>query len=193
MKNQNENKAIQEYLYVLEIKPNRDAYLRLGNYYARKTEIAYNKGNYTQAEQKFDSSQYYLITGLNYWPDNSELNYNLGILYFLRNDRYEDSELRFNNVLKSTPGHRKTIETLVELYSRQRRFDKAKNLLQNGIEYHPGYARFYTELGIVYSKQGLYDEAIWNLEKAMELNYDLKAKYYLQSINAGLKKKNLKK
>lgn len=185
---QRNRQALQQYMLVLEIEPHIEAYKNLGMFYLTSSQTASRKQDYKTAEEMFDSSKYYLSEGLNYWPEDTDLNYNLGLLYLLRNDQYKASEEMFFKVLQTDPGHKKAYKKLAELYMRQKRFDKAKEILLKAIEFHPLYSSYYTELGIIYAQQGLWNKSQEYLEKAIELKAsDLKAKYYLQSVKGKLR------
>lgn len=181
--------ALDEYLAALAIQPLDITYNRLGRLYLRKTEIAYrDQGDYARASANYQNGVYYFTEGLKRWPEDIGLNFNLGLLYFMRNDETEAAIAQFQKVIALESSHKNAYKYLIELYIRQRELAKAKTLLQQAIEHFPEDARFYTDLGFIYLQENNLSESERWLEKALRLNNDPKAQRLLQQVRSKLGK-----
>lgn len=185
------NEALAEYKAAIAIEPSTEAYNRLGRVYMIKAETAYRDlTDYSSAFENFTKGVSCFKQGLKRWPDDMELNFNLGLFYFMRNDKLDESEESFKKVLKLNPKNEKSLRFLSELYTRRNQFEDAKNTLTKAIEFYPARARFYTELGIILMREKQLKEAKNYFEKAIDIGNDLKAKYFMQKLNNELRKIN---
>jgi len=185
--------AEAEYQAAHAIQPIQETYNRLGRLELRKTEITYRDLKaYDEAFRSYQRGIFYFKEGLKRWPDDLELNFNLGLLYFMRNDQTEASLKCFQKVMELDPDNKKALRQLSELYVRRYEFENAKSCLRKAIELYPEEARFYTELGLVYMRQNNFSEAEKWLKKAVETDNDLKAKYYLHQVRSKLLKESQK-
>jgi tetratricopeptide (TPR) repeat protein len=178
------NEALAEYKAALTIEPISETYNRIGRLYLKNTEIAFKDlKDYNTAQQYYKRSHYYLLEGLKRWPNDLELNFNLGLLYLMRNDKLSDSEARFLKVLELEPKHKNSLQQLSELYIILNQPGKAKALLKKAIDFHPDHARFYTNLGVILLNENHLEEAKKYLQKAVALDNDQKAKYFIKKLN----------
>jgi tetratricopeptide (TPR) repeat protein len=183
------DQAIEEYKAAHAMKPDIQTYNRIGLAYLRKTEIAYrNKRDYDEAKDSYNKGLYYFNEGLMRWPDDMELNFNIGLLYSLRNDGTESAMRHFQKVLQIDPEQKKALHSLSQIYMRRLEFDKAKSCLFKAIKLDSLKVVYYTDLGIIYMKENNYSEAKKWLTKAVDMNNDLKAKYLLLQVRARLNK-----
>ncbi len=177
--------ALLEYKAALAIQPLAVTYNRLGRVYLRKTEEAFRQQHdYAAALSFFQHGVHYFREGLERWPDDVELNFNLGLLYFMRQDQIDAAIAQFLNVLELEPDHKNAHRQLVELYMRQQNFDKAKTLLEKAVTLFPNEARFCTDLGVICLHEKNYDKARTWLTKAIQLNNDPKAQFFLNQLEA---------
>jgi tetratricopeptide (TPR) repeat protein len=178
------NEALAEYKAALAIEPISETYNRIGRLYLTNTEIAYKDlKDYNSAQQYYKRSQYYFAEGLKRWPNDLEMNFNLGLLYLMRNDKLSESETLFVKVLDLDPKHKNALQQLSELYILLNQSKKAKALLEKAIEFYPGHARFYTNLGVVLMNENQLEEAKSYLQKAIAIDNDQKAKYFIKKLN----------
>lgn len=189
LQNQKQYKnELAEYEAALAIQPLLNTYNKIGSFYLVKTKIAFKIAkDYKVAYENYVLSEEYFKEGLKYWPNNTSLNYNLGLLYFMRNNRLDEAETQFIKVLELDPQYKNSYLKLSELYTRKSDFDEAKRILLLGIENLPNQARLYTDVGILLFKDDSLAEAKSYLEKALDIKSDLKAKYFLQKVNVKLK------
>jgi tetratricopeptide (TPR) repeat protein len=111
--------AAAEYQAALAIQPVGEVYNRLGRLYLIQTEQASRDArDYTKAQASYQESERWFLAGLTRWPDDIELNLNLGILYMMRTDKRNEAESRLKNVLKMNPSHRNALALLQRLYGR---------------------------------------------------------------------------
>lgn len=186
-KNDFEN-ALNEYKAALAGFPLATTYDRLGRLYLRKTEIAFrDHSDYNEASSSFKNGLYYFSEGLKRWPDDIEMNFNLGLLYILRADETDTAIRQFLKVLELQPGHKNSYTLLAELYIRRREFAKAKTYLHKAIQLFPDEARFYTDLGVICLLENNLPEAEKWLAKAVRMNNDAKANHYLQQVKTKLR------
>jgi tetratricopeptide (TPR) repeat protein len=179
------DEALAEYKAALAIQPIAETYNRLGCLYLKKTEIEYRtKKDYKNALQSFAYSDFYFTKGLTRWPLDLELNYNIGLLYFMRADKLMEAEKYFLTVLGLNSHHKHALQNLSEMYIRLKRFEEAKNILKKGIEQYPSYARFYTNLGIVFIQENQLQEAKNCFERAIEIDNDQQARFYISKLQA---------
>jgi tetratricopeptide (TPR) repeat protein len=183
------DQALKEYKAAHAIEPVIQTYNRIGLAYLRKTEIAYRiKRDYDEALDSFNKGLYYFNQGLLHWPDDMELNYNIGLLYSLRNDGTESAMKHFQKVLQINPEQKKVLHSLSQIYLRLSEFEKARSCLFKAIKLDSLKYVYYTDLGIIYMRENKYNEATKWLTKAVDMNNDLKAKYLLLQVRAQLNK-----
>lgn len=183
------SEALAEYKAALAIQPVKEIYNRIGHAYLAETEIAFkDHQNFDLAYNSYQKSMYFFNEGLKRWPEDKNLNFNLGLLYFMRNDQLTESKKMFKKVLSIDPAHKPTYKQLSEVYMRLNQPDSAIATLEHAILLFPDHAGFYTDLGIIQMEENQLALAKENLNKAIELKNDLKAKYYLHKLNAILRK-----
>mgnify|MGYP006284640791 CR=1 FL=1 len=179
------DRALEEYKAALAMHPLALTYNRLGRIYLRKTEIAFrDQDDYAAASVYYRQGITYFKEGLQRWPDDIELNYNLGLLLFMRNDQMDLAVEQFQKVLQVEPDHKNAHFQLAALYIRQNDYTLAKTLLQQAITRFPQEARFYTELGFVHMQEKNYKEAERLFTLAIQTNDDPKAQYFLNQLRA---------
>jgi tetratricopeptide (TPR) repeat protein len=184
--------ALDEYLAALAIEPVCETYSRIGLLYTRKTEMASRVSkNYQDASQNFRKALDFFKEGLERCPEQIGLNFNLGLLYALRNDRTDEAQVCFEKVLESEPEHRNALYQLGQIYIRRSEFEKAKSFLLDALVLYPEDSEFYRNLGLVYARLDNVSEAKRYLDKALVLNPDdTFAKHYLNQINAQVNQAN---
>ena len=179
--------AADEYQAALAIHPLALTCDLLGRLYLQKTELAFReKSDFAEAMASFEKGVAYFKEGLERWPDDLEMNFNLGLLYFMRTDETDNAVRQFCKVLELQPEHKNAHKLLIESYTRQREFQKAKFLSQKAIQLYPDDARFYTDLGIIFLLENNLDEAKKWLSTAAGMN-DTKAKHFLLQVQDNLK------
>ena len=87
------------------------------------------------------------------------------------------AENLYNEILKTSPDHFKSIFDLGSLLAQTKRFDLAKPLLQKAIQIQPDYADAHYNLGIVLQELGELQKAISCYEKAIQINPNYTAAY----------------
>ncbi len=179
------DEALAEYKAALAIQPLEVTFNRIGRIYLRKTETAIRDDkDYQAALAYFNNGLYYFKTGLKRWPDAIELHFNLGLLYFLRQNETEAAITHFRAVLELEPNHKNAHRQLVDSYIRRQDYGKAKSLLQQAVARFPNEARFCTDLGLVFlQEQNAKEARIW-LNKAIHISDDPKAQYFLNQLDA---------
>ncbi len=189
--NGNLDAAAREYKAALAIHPLALTFNRLGRLYLRKTEeLLKNQNDYTAANASYKNGLYYFKEGLERWPDDVEMNFNLGLLYSLRQDETTAAVQHFLKVLDKKPQHKNAHRQLVHLYIRQKKVETAKSALQQAINYFPTDAHFYTMLGILcLQEQELKESKKW-FERAVQLGDHQNAKHYLQQVNLRLQRES---
>jgi tetratricopeptide (TPR) repeat protein len=186
-KNEFEN-AAAEYQAALAIFPLATTYDRLGRLYLRKTEIAFrDRQDFNDAALSFNQGLYYFSEGLKRWPHDVEMNFNLGLLYVLRADETDAAVRQFLKVLELQPGNKNSYTLLTELYIRRHDYGNAKTYLNKAMQLFPEEARFCTDLGVVFLQENNLAEAEKWLDKAIRMNDDAKAKYYLNQVQTRMK------
>jgi tetratricopeptide (TPR) repeat protein len=178
------DEALLEYKAALAIQPLSVTFNRIGRIYLRQTEEAFrDQKDYAAALSHFQNGVHYFKTGLQRWPDEVELHFNLGLLYFMRQDKITAAIEQFQKVLELEPNHKIAHRQLAELYIRQQEYQKAKTLLQKAVSLFPNEARFCTDLGLIFLQEQNLDKARSWLNKAIQLNNDPKARYFLNQID----------
>ncbi len=184
---QEENKldeALAEYKAALAIQPIKEIYNRIGQVYLIKTEKSYRDNkDFDAALINYEKGVATYNNALRQWPDDIELNHNLGILHFMRKDKWKEAEARFNKVLELNPSHKNSLAFLSQICLYFRRTDEAKKLITKGIELYPQQAEFYTDLGIILLQEKMNVGAKENFEKAVSINNDPRAKHFLKVLN----------
>ncbi|MBN1466643.1 tetratricopeptide repeat protein [candidate division KSB1 bacterium] len=177
--------AEAEYLAAHAIQPLPETFNRLGRLYLRQTEIAYrDMKDYDMASTAYAKGVALLAEGLERWPDDIGLNFNLGLLHFMRTDRNGEALARFLKVLELQPGHKNALQQASELYLRRSQPDSAEILLRKGIELFPEEARFYTTLGLICLQENRTEEAERLLAAAVARGDDRRARHFLNQLRA---------
>lgn len=178
-------KGLAEYRAALAIEPHCDIFNRVGPVYTKASEIASKKGDFHEAYLYFKAGLEYFKEGLKNCPEHLQLNFNLGLLYALRTDKYEEALGCFNKVLELDPDHKNARVLIIKLQLRNKDFNSAKNSLMEAINRHTAEISFYHELSTLYSNENNFAAArIW-LEKALQLNPEnLKTKSMLLEVNS---------
>ncbi|NQT27548.1 tetratricopeptide repeat protein [candidate division KSB1 bacterium] len=180
--------ALDEYKAAFAIQPIVETYNRLGRLYLRHTEIAYrDQKDYESAFTSYQNGVFYFKEGLKRWPDDIGLNFNLGLLYFMRDDETDAAITQFLKVLELDPKHKIAYKQLIGLYIRRFENEKAKSYLQRAIALFPDETHFYTDMGVIYFMDNNLKESEKWLTKAINMNHDPKAKYFLNQVRAELK------
>ncbi|MDP3936882.1 MAG: tetratricopeptide repeat protein [Deltaproteobacteria bacterium] len=121
------------------------------------------QGNYAQAEQEHRRS-------VELDGEKSEYLNNLGFCYFLQG-RTNDAVAELRKAINVNPDDKKAHNNLAYIYAAQGRFDQAfAELRRAGTE-----AEAYNNLGYLYFLKGDREQAIENYNRALQLNYSLKA------------------
>ncbi|MBN1480861.1 tetratricopeptide repeat protein [candidate division KSB1 bacterium] len=175
--------ALDEYQAALAIQPLAITYNRIGRLYLRQTERAFREAqDYDAAALYYQNGVFYFTEGLKRWPDDVQLNFNLGLLYFMRADETEAAIRQFQKVLLLEPQHKNACKQLIELYIRRQDYAEAKVRLQQAITLFPEDGRFYTDLGFIYLQEKNLTEAEKMLRHALQLSNDPRARFYLNQI-----------
>ena len=101
-------------------------------------------------------------------PDNIEVLYSLGVVYFKLN-QWEDALTPLQKVVSLSPQHARGYEVLGKVYVKLRQYAKAVKVLDKAIELKPNAAGNYNELGNAHLNLTAYDDAIKNFKKAIEI------------------------
>ena len=106
---------------------------------------------------------------LQYVPDNSEVNNNIGIMY---NDagRKEEAIIRFEKAIKSNPKYAEAYNNLGNVYKDTGRGEEAVRMFEKAIEIDPFYPEAHANLGVTYFTMDKKEKAISLLKKSIELN-----------------------
>lgn len=175
--------ALREYEAALAIQPLAITYNRIGRVYLRMTEqLVRNQQDYESAAQSFQNGVLYFSKGLERWPDDIQLRFNLGLLYLMRQDQIAASIEQFQKVLELDAKHKNAYIQLVQVYLRQRDLPKAKTLLERALKLFPDEARFYTDLGLIYAQEKNIPEAKKWLNQAVQMSNDSRAQSILQQL-----------
>jgi tetratricopeptide (TPR) repeat protein len=164
--------ALAEYQAALAITKQCAVYNRIGPIYTRISEVASRRGDYKIAAGYFDTGLYYFNEGLKQCPDHLELNFNLGLLYMLRTDKFNQAVDCFNKVLTINPKHKNSMILLSKLFIRLNEDQKAQNLLMKAINLYPDEAEFYISMSTLFMKNNNQSEAGKWLEKALQKDPD---------------------
>ncbi|RPH93736.1 MAG: tetratricopeptide repeat protein, partial [Calditrichaeota bacterium] len=172
--------ALDEYTAALAIHPLTVTYDCLGRLYLRQTELAFrNMKDYDSADLFYQKGVFYFKEGLERGPQDVEMNFNLGLLYFMRANETDAAVKQFLQVLELSPKHNKAHRLLSEIYIRRQEFAKAKTYLQEAIELFPDDAYFYTNMGVVLLEENDLAGSERYLKQALHMDGNAKAKYYL--------------
>jgi tetratricopeptide (TPR) repeat protein len=175
--------AIPEYRAALAIEPNCDIYNLIGPAYAKLAELAYrDEKDFDKAVRDYNEALRYFQQGLKKCPDHLPLNFNLGLLYALRNDKIDESLSCFEKVLQLDPMHLMAKRMIVHLYLRQNKLAQVEAFLLECIEQHPTDLEFQVQLGYVYSLEKKYADAEQWLQKALKQDPDNKLGQYILSL-----------
>lgn len=177
--------AVREYRVALAISPHEAIYNRLGRVYLKEAEIAYrDRDDFEKAYSAYRQGFKYFTEGLKRWPDNLEMNFNLGLLCMMRKDQFQTAKDQFLKVIRLNPGHKNAHKLLVELSIRQKDYDGAISILHSAIQQFPEEAAFYTDMGFVFFLENRVTESERFLKKAIEIGGDSKAKLFLERLQS---------
>ena len=90
----------------------------------------------------------------------------------LNENKLEEAEFLFQNILQAQPTHYKTHNNLGAILLKLDRLDEAEVSFKKAIEYKPEFEVAYYNLGIALEKLGRYDEAETSYKKAIEYKPD---------------------
>ena len=189
-RNNNFGKALAEYQAALNITPNCDTYNYIGAVYNQMAESAFRMAkNFQAASVHHSEGVKYYRAGLERCPDHLRLNYNLGLLQTMRNDRLDQARKYFERVLELEPTHANALGQLAKIHIREKDFELANKALHRAIDIHPEKAGYYSDLGIIAAQQRDYMRAEAWFQKAQTLNpKDQQTKYMLNQVRAMMKK-----
>ena len=182
--------GIAEYKAALAIEPHCDIYNLIGPACAKLAELAYRDAkDFAKAGRYYDEAFGYYQQGLKRCPDHLPLNFNLGLLYALRNDKIDLALSCFQEVLQLDPMHIKAKRMIAHLYLRQNKLAEVASFLLESIEKHPEELEFQVQLGYVYSIEKKYGDAEKWLQKALTLEPENKlGRYLLTQVQAKMQK-----
>lgn len=113
-------------------------------------------------------------------PDNADLYYYLGQLYYARRD-YEKAIDQFNKILLIQPENSEMMYFLGSLYVEVHRDDEAIKIFKKALEIDPNHDGVLNSLGFIYAEQGNnLDEAMKLVNRAIAVDPDSAA--YLDSL-----------
>lgn len=127
-----------------------------------------------------ESTVKYLETDVLSHPEDSELRYALGTLYW----RYKPKQAhwQFEEVIKLNPNHAKSYFLLGMLRLLEKDFQGFRGYLKKAIQADPNYVNVYNTLAMMDSKTGKMDEAIALMEQAKtRMNHD-ESFYFNQAL-----------
>jgi tetratricopeptide (TPR) repeat protein len=120
-------------------------------------------GRLTEAQNKLEAA--YRLA-----PDNSEVNFFLGYLYFQKND-FEHSAAYLSAAIKLDPHNLKAPPLLARLYLQNKNYDAAKATLEQAVQVNPEDWISHNLLAEVYLKQNQYERAKEQAELALEKSH----------------------
>lgn len=129
--------------------------------------IPYLSGFY-QKQEKYSSAKELLEKGLSAEPENTELHYEMGVLY----DRMGDTKAAIDKmklVIEMDPENADAYNYLGYTYAdRDMRLDEAESLIRRALEIEPDNGFILDSMGWVYYRKGDYDRAKDYIEKALD-------------------------
>ena len=169
--NDEPDRGLAEYKAALAIEPIGDIYNRIAAEYIKRTENDYRiTKDFAGALQNYNEAHFYIQKGLERYPDNLELNFNLGLLFMMRNDKFKEAYTCFEKVLRLDPLHIESKRMMIRLLLFTNEYVTARKILLRFVKRHPDDVEFQTDLGYVYFKLDDYHDAEKWLEKALSLN-----------------------
>ncbi|HEC92099.1 MAG TPA: tetratricopeptide repeat protein, partial [Candidatus Atribacteria bacterium] len=175
--------AIVEYKYVL----------KLGTFSEQLPEATVRK-RLAEIYKKFnqlDEAQKELILVANLEPDNSEVYYQVGELFYLRN-LTENAVAYFQKALRLNPQHSESHYYLGVIYHRVGKLEEAQTELTKAIQYNPKNYKAHLYLGLVYKTLGQYDTASKEFEIASR-DSEIKLRALLENGKAFFERGNFTK
>jgi len=109
-----------------------------------------------------------LLARLEEEPNNPDLLYKIGTLYF-DNNQLEEAIKYFKKVLEIVPEHKLALFNLGNAYTRLGNYEEAVKYWRQVISIDPNFTRAHYNLGLVYEKLGRVSEAISELQIALSL------------------------
>jgi tetratricopeptide (TPR) repeat protein len=184
--------ALREYRAALAFEPTAGAYNGMGHIYIEKARRASKRrSDKNLADRYFQQSLYYNNKGLSLYFGNIDLTFNLGLLYFIRNDKLDTALEFFNEVLAQNPDNKNAMKYIAQIYLRLKEYAKARDFLQKALRIFPGEAQFHADLSLVYVAEHNIDEAERSIKQAYSLKPTTQNKYLLYQIQSlRLKKEN---
>jgi tetratricopeptide (TPR) repeat protein len=177
--------ALLEYQAALAYEPTAAAFSALGTIYIEKAKRAANRRDEENlAHRYFNQSFYYSTAGLSQYSENIDLTFNLGLLYFIRNDKLDKALDFFNKVLARNPENKNTMKYIAQIYLRLKEYARAKTFLQQALQIYPEEAQFHADLSLVYVAENNIELAEESVKKAFSLNASTQNKYLLYQVQS---------
>ncbi len=109
-----------------------------------------------------------LLKRLEKEPDNPDLLYKIGTIYF-DNNQLEEAIKYFKRVIQLVPEHKLALFNLGNAYTRLGNYEEAIKYWRQVISIDPNFTRAHFNLGLVYERLGRISEAISELQIALSL------------------------
>ncbi len=119
-------------------------------------------------DKRFDDAIALWEKALEVNPQENEVLYSLGLIYF-EIKKYEESISFLKQLLDLSPGHFKAMLIVGTAYIKLRKFDLAEEYIQKSIEINPKHKLSILNLGAIYSVQKKFDNAIEMFQKVVDL------------------------
>ncbi len=175
--------AIVEYKYVLKI----------GDFTKQLSEVMVRKrlAHIYRSLNQIDEAQKELILVANLEPDNSNVLFEIGELFYMRN--YTDNAVAyFQKALRMNPQHSDSHYYLGIIFYRSGKFDEAQTSLNRAIQYNPKNYKAHLYLGLVSKAMGQFDKATKEFEIA-ERDPEVRLRALLENGKTFLERGNLTK
>jgi tetratricopeptide (TPR) repeat protein len=169
---QDATKALER---AVELEPQRDSYV-------------YVLASARVGTKRFDEARVLLDGLLKKNPNDPQLNYALGAVFYLE-AKVDEAAGFFRKSLLLDPGQVASLYYLGAVAQSKGESSEATKIFQEILQRHPNHAASHEGLGAVLLKEGKYAEAAQHLERAVELNPNsAKAHYQLGLLFARLGK-----
>jgi tetratricopeptide (TPR) repeat protein len=179
------DQALQEYQAAMAYEPTADAYEGLGSIYIEKARRASKRRDEKMyVDRYFQQSLAYTNAGLLLYSDNINLTFNLGLLYFIRNDKLDTALDYFNRVLAQNPNSINTMKYIAQVYLRLKEYAKAKAFLLKALQNHSKEAQFHAALSMVYLAENDIERAEESIKQAFSLKPTTQMKYLLYQVQS---------
>ncbi len=156
----------KEKKYQLAIVEYKQA-LKIGEFTKEITEARIRKrlAQIYRYYNQLDEAQKELILVSNLEPDNYEVLYEIGELFYLRN-LIDNAVAYFTKALRINPQHPDSHYYLGVIYYNAGKFEEAQIALNKAIQYNPRHYKAHLYLGLVYKNLGQFDSASREFELA---------------------------